>query len=291
MSVDKLQEKIRKMKNPLILDLGVLPEHIPPQLLEQTGNYSEAYGVFCKELLAGLKAHVPAVRLHFGEFALMGGLGVEILRDVLSHAKAQGYYVLLDGIDTLSPISAERNAHWLFGEGVYWEFDGLILSAYAGSDVMRPYIDRMEASGKDLFVVARTSNKTAIEIQDLLSGSRLAHMAMADIVNRYAPPFVGKCGYSSVGLVAGASSAESLRTLRPKFKNLFFLLDGFDYPNANAKNCSFAFDKLGHGAAACAGTSITAAWQEEKEPEDYVACAVRSAERLKRNLGRYITVL
>lgn len=279
------------MKNPMVLDLGVLPEHIPPQILEQTGNFPEAYAAFCKELLTGLKGYIPAIRVHFAEFALIGGLGVEILRDVLSHAKEQGYYIFLDGIEALSPVSAERNAYWLFGMNTLWEFNGLIISAYAGSDVLKPYIDRITESGRELFVIARTSNKSATEIQDLLTGSRLAHMAVADIVNRFAPQFVGKLGYSSVGIVAAASAAESLRTLRGKFKDLFFLLDGLDYPNANAKNCSYAFDKLGHGAAVCAGTSVTAAWQEERAPEDYVSCAVRSAERLKKNLSRYITIL
>ena len=291
MSIDRLQEKIRKTKNPLAIDFGVLQEHIPPQLLEKSGSFLEAYGIFCKELLFGLKDIVPAVRFHFVDFAIMGGLGVEILRDVLSFAKSQGYYIFLDGIEALSPMSAQRNADALFGENVLCAFDALIVTAYPGSDVIRPYTERIKSSGKDLFVVARTSNKTAVEIQDLLSGSRLTHMAMADIANRFASPFVGKCGYSSLGLVAAASSADSLRSLRGKFKDMFYLLDGCDYPNANAKNCSYAFDKLGHGAVACAGISVTAAWREEREPEDYVACAARSADRLKKNLNRYITIL
>jgi DNA replication and repair protein RecF len=58
-----------------------------------------------------------------------------------------------------------------------------------------------------------------------------------------------------------ANGPESIKTLRSKYKSTFILMDGYDYPNANAKNCSFAFDRLGYGAAACASTSITAAWQ------------------------------
>jgi hypothetical protein len=68
------------------------------------------------------------------------------------------------------------------------------------------------------------------------------------------------------------------------------LLDGYDYPNANAKNCGFGFDNLGHGAAACAGVSILGAWREEN-PEDPIAAAVQAAERMKKNLTRYVSVL
>ena len=114
----------------------------------------------------------------------------------------------------------------------------------------------------------------------------------ADHVNRYGGGTEGKHGYSRVGILAAASSAESLRSLRAKYPRLFFLLDGFDYPNANAKNCSFAFDKFGHGAVACGGTAITCAWKkEESDGSDYLTHAQAAADRMKKNLTRYITIL
>ena len=141
-----------------------------------------------------------------------------------------------------------------------------------------------------LLPVVRTANRSASEVQDLIAGGRLVHTAVADIMNRLGEQLVGKCGYSQVGAVASASAADSLRALRSKYIRLFLLLDGYDYPNSNAKNCSFAFDKLGHGAIACASESILNAWQEG-EPEDYLAFAVEAAQRMKKNLTRYITVL
>jgi len=113
---------------------------------------------------------------------------------------------------------------------------------------------------------------------------------MADIIYRYAQPLTTRCGYSRIALVTAASSADSLRMLRAKYKDLFMLLDGSDYPNSNAKNCSNAFDRLGHGAIACVGQSVTAAWQNETE-EDPLATAFRAAERMKKNISRYINIL
>lgn len=290
MSVDKLQDRIRKLKNPSVIDFTALPEHIPPHLLQEEGSYCAAYKVFTTSLLHGLKDVVPAVRFDFNYFALHGAKGLDVLEDLLRTAKDMGYYVLLNGVGMLSAQSAEKAAEMLFSDDCKWYFDGLITTAYIGSDGIRPYISRLKESAKALFVVARTANKTAPEIQDLLTGSRLVHVAKTDIINRFAEPVMGRCGYSQLGVMAAASSADSLRTLRSKYKYLFLLLDGCDYPNANAKNCSYAFDSLGHGAAACAGVSIIAAWQENLQ-EDYVAAAVNAAERLKKNLTRYITVL
>lgn len=292
MSVDLLQDKIRKLKNPSVVDFQVSSEQLPPHILEQAESYEAAYERFCMELLLGLKDVVPAVRFSFNHFALMGDSGLSVLKRVLAYAKEQGFYVLLDVPEALSLQQAEIGAKVFFAEEKGWCFDGLILCAYIGSDGLKPYTAMLEKQGKALFAVVRTANRTAPELQDLLTGSRLVHLAAADIVSRLAQPYMGRCGYSHVGAVAGASSAHSLHTLRTKYNRLFLLLDGYDYANSNAKNCSEAFDQLGHGAAACAGTSVTAAYlAEEADSREYVACAVRAAERMRRNLTRYITVL
>jgi len=288
MSVDKLQDMIRKVKNPTVVDLAVCPEQLPPYLMESEGNYPKAYAHFCRDLLLGLKGTVPAVRFSFSFFALMGAEGMDMLPKLLTSAKDLGYYVLLDGVEALSARMAECIAEKL----LEMPCDGIILSSYIGSDGLKPYVKGLKSSGKSVFLVLRTANKSAPELQDLMTGSRLVYMVGAQMANLMGESLIGKSGYSQIGGVAAASSADCVKQLRSKYKNLFLLLDGYDYPNSNAKNCSFAFDRLGHGAAACAGSSVTAAWLEEQAPEnEYVSCAVQAAERMKKNLTRYITVL
>lgn len=292
MSVDKLQEKIRKLKNPSVLDFDMLPEHIPPYIREDDSYFVSAYEFYCTELMQGLKNTVPAVRFSLGMMSLYGPDGLASLANLLRTARSLGYYILLDIPDAFSAREAARTAELLLGENANLEFDGLVTSAYIGSDGIRPYCEKMKDTDKDLFVLVRTANKTAPELQDLLTGSRLVHMAAADVVNRLAQPMTGRSGYSRVAAVAAASAPDSARTLRSKYKTLFLLLDGYDYPNANAKNCSAAFDALGHGAAACAGTSITAAWQNDPEDAgEFVRFAVEAAERMRKNLTRYVTIL
>lgn len=290
MAIDRLQEKIRKLKNPTVVNFSVLQDSIPSCIMEATGNFLQAYKLFCKDILAGLKDIVPGVRFNFNSFAVRGGQWLEILDELLDYAKAQGFYVILDAPEALSGQDAQQSADILLGEDCKWYFDALVLTSYIGSDGVKPYVSRLKDTKKGLFVVVRTSNKTAPELQDLLTGSRLMHLANADIINRFSETLIGRSGYSQVAMLAAASSADSLRSLRSKYKNMFLLLDGCDYPNANAKNCSNAFDALGHGAAACAGLSITAAWQEAETQNRYVDHAIEAAQRLKKNLTRYITI-
>ena len=286
MSVDMLQEKIRKTKNPAVVLFEAFPQWIPTQLLEEKGII-EGCEVFYAQLLAGLKGHVGAVRFGFGSFALLGAEGMSLLSKLLKDAKSQGYFVLLDAPDALSPMAA-KNAAAMLSENAAYPFDALVIPSYLGSDILKAYLPLCK-QGKSLFSVVRTANKSAPEIQDLLTGGRLVHTAVADIISRQGDGYMDKCGFSRVGVMASASAADSLRSLRGKYSKLFLLLDGYDYPNANAKNCSFAFDKLGHGAAACAGESVVAAWKETEG--DAVQAAVEAVQRMKKNLTRYITVL
>jgi hypothetical protein len=80
--------------------------------------------------------------------------------------------------------------------------------------------------------------------------------------------------------------------LRSKYKRMFLLVDGLDYPGGNAKICSYGFDQFGHGAAVSVGPEITAAWvAEQTDGLDFVQQAVKSAERIKGNLARYTSIL
>ena len=291
MSMDLLHEKIRKLKNPSVIDFGIKADSIPAYLLEEEGSLVKAYGRFCRELMAALKGFVPAVRFSFGAFALLGAEGVDLLKALLVEAKELDYYVLLDSPELHSPWAADRAADMIFGQNAY-PCDGLIISGFIGSDGVKPFLPFCKDGNKSLFVVVRSPNKSAAELQDLLTGSRLAHIAVSELINRLGEPLPAKCGYSKVGIAASAGAPDSLRTLRSRHNRMFLLVDGLDYPSGNAKNCSFAFDRFGYGAVVCAGPSVTAAWKAaQTDGKDYLEQAVQAAERMKKNLTRYVTIL
>lgn len=292
MSVDKLQDKIRKLKNPTLVELCMSPSGLPAFLLEEEGSAPRAYSRFCRELLDGLKGLVPGIRVSFTSFALLGPEGMRELQNVLEYGKKLGFYVLLEAPLMLSHHAATMTADGLLGPESCFFCDGLLIEGYPGSDIIRPFLPYVKERGKALFVTARTSNKSAPELQDLLAGSRLVHIAAADHINRFGADNQGKRGYAQVGALAAASNPDSLKNLRSRYPKLFLLLDGADYPNANAKNCSFAFDKMGYGAAAVLRKSITHAWEAaEGDPREYVKYAQAAAERMKRNFNRYVNIL
>ena len=287
MSIDVLQDKIRKKKNPSLIQLEAFPELIPESVLADNGSLAAACKAYYCALLEGLKNTVPAVRIDRGSFSLLGVEGLTAFACIARTAKDLGYYVITDLPQLLSPGAAKNAALCLVEDDC---FDGYVAGAYLGSDVLR-HLVQLCKSGKSLFAVVRTSNKSAVELQDLLTGGRLVHTAAADVVYRHGETLGGKFGYSQLAAMAAAGSVDSLRTLRSRYAKLFLLVDGYDYPNGNAKNCSHAFDRFGHGAVVCAGASITAAWKEAEGECAYVEAALAAAEKMKKNLVRYVNIL
>lgn len=279
MSIDALQNKIRKLRNPSALVLsparGMIPE----------GMDAKEY---CCALLAGLKNLIGAVRVDPMAFLLLEG-GLEALDAVMKKANELGYYVLLDWTRIESPAASEAAAEQIFG-AERWSCDGVVISGYAGTDCIKPWF-KAAGKKKDLYVVVKTANKSGSELQDLQTGGRMVYTAAVDKVSRMGETALERCGYSRLAVMTGAYNGVSVKLLREKYPGLFLLVDGVDEPGCNARNAAYAFDRLGHGALVCAGGSILGAWREIEGCGDPVAAAVEAAERMKRNLSRYVTVL
>ena len=113
MAIDKLQEKIRKMKNPSMVDFSFDMTAIAPHILEQEGSVLCAYERVCTELMDSLKTIVPAVRFSLGRFSLLGVDGLHMLSKLSAYAKQLGFYVLLDAPESLTPQSCSFwHWHW-----------------------------------------------------------------------------------------------------------------------------------------------------------------------------------
>ena len=279
MSIDMLQNKIRKLKNPSALVLAPSTDQIPPEMTA---------GEYCCGLLTGLREIMGAVRVDPMAFALIPD-GMNALAVVLSKAKELGYYVILDWTKLENPTQAKSAAARILQEEC-WPCDAVVISGYAGTDTIKVWF-KAAGQKKAVFVAVKTANKSGSELQDLQTGGRFVYTAATDLVSRMGDAAMERCGYSRLGVMAGAYNAASLRTIREKYPKMFILVDGLDESGCNAKNASAAFDQLGHGALVCANHSIVGAWTEGESCSDPIAAAVEAAERMKRNITRYVSIL
>jgi orotidine-5'-phosphate decarboxylase len=286
MSIDVLRNKVRKTKNPTVVYFEADPSLVPPDIMEKAENTAAALDTFYRQIMTALKGSVPAVRFSFGSFSLLGGAGTDVLIGLVKKAKDLGFYVFLDLPEILTTTAVELTIRALENIPCH----AVITSAYLGGDVVRPLCE-LNKKGIAVFVVSRTSNKTAGEMQDLLTLGRHVHTAAVDVANRCAHT-TAKSGYSMLGAVAAASSADNLRILRSKYREMYLLVDGFDYSNLYAKNVIYAFDSLGHGGVVCVSRSVLGAWKEGRaEDTDAVEAAVHAITRVAHTLAKYVTVI
>lgn len=304
MSIDALQERIRTLKNPTMVGLDPVPALIPENLLAEAidaygstaAAFASAYGAFCRGILDSLSGFVPAVKIQSACFAALGSAGVAVMQEILSYAKEKGYYVVLDSMRADFPETAEIFAQSVFGPQDItgsrpepYPCDGVTVNGYVGSDSIQPFLPYCRRGEKSIFVLVKSPNRSAVEVQDLLSGGRLVHTAVIDLVSRWGADTYGKSGYAQVAAVVSATHPEGLRILRKRYDRVFFLVPDTSAHGGAMRGAQYAFDQFGHGAVLCTSQPILAAWK--KQPSlDYMAAARKAAEKMKRNIAAYCTV-
>lgn len=306
MSIDVLQAKIRKLKNPSAVgldpQLAYIPQHIQNEAFAQCGmtleGAAKAYEWFCTGILDALHNVVPAVKIQSAYFEALGHFGVAAMERLCQKAKEMEYYVIMDHMRGDVGMVAEACAQTYLGsiqvgDRAYtpYDCDGITVNGYLGSDGISPFLPYCK-EGKNTFLLVRTSNKSSREVQDLISGDRVIHTVMADLAMRWSGDLFGKSGYSEIAVVVGATNPSILKNLREKYERLFFLVPGYGTQGGNAKDVQYAFDRFGHGALVSASRSILCAWQkEETDGLEYQRYAKEAAEKMRDDILKYITIL
>ena len=306
MSIDILQEKIRKMKNPSMVGLDpildLIPQHIKDKAYETYGQTlkgaAEAYREFCFGILDVLKETVPSVKIQTGCFQALGFEGVAVMEQVIAYAKELGYYVLMDTMRGDIDCTAQALAESYFGgvkvgENTFLPYacDAVMTNGYLGSDGIMPFT-KFCKEGKNVFLLAKTSNKSSREVQDLLSGDRIVYQVILDLAMRWSTDIFGRFGYSEIAVAVSGNHPYILKEMRRKYDRLFFLVPGYGAQGANARDVQYAFDKFGYGAVVCAGRSILYAYMKAgSDGTDYQQQALDEALRMKKNLATFVTVL
>ena len=311
MSFDRLQEKIRRKKNPTVAGLDPRLEFIPQFIKDAAfAEYgmtlkgaAEAYRQFCRGLIDALCDVVPAVKPQSAYFEQLGSAGIAALEDIVAYAKEKDLYVIMDAKrgDIGTTCEAYAQAYLggirVDGENLLSPFDcdAVTINGYLGTDGMKPFTALCKERDKAVFLLVKTSNPSSKELQDLISGDRVVHTAMADLAVRLTSKeqLMGPSGWSSIGAVVGATHPADLKNLRAKYPSLFFLVPGYGAQGGKARDVQYAFDRFGHGAIVNSSRGIMCAWQkiEGSDGRDYQEAARAEAIRMRDDIGRFVTVL
>lgn len=307
MSFDILQEKIREKKNPTVAGLDARVEYVPTHILKKyTDRYgetlqaaAEAVLEFDCGLIDALYDVVPAVKPQAAYFEMLGWRGMEVMEKVMTYARSKGLYVIADiKRGDIGTTAAAYSEAWLGVTRVgetdcpVFNADCVTLNGYMGSDAVKPFLNDCLARGKAAFVLAKTSNASSVELQDMVAGDRLVYNVMGDLIERWGKDTAGKYGFNVLGAVVGATHPAVLKELRRRLPHTFFLVPGYGAQGGTAADVRYAFDELGRGAVINASRSIMCAWKKTGgDGTDYQEAARNAAIQMRDELKEYITTL
>lgn len=301
MSMELLQQKICEKKTPALVAFDLTPELLPPTVWSggDGAALAAAYEQWGGAVLEALADAVPAVKFHPVYFERLGSRGLDVLRTLCAKARGLGYYVLLETDRCEQSAVAELTARMYFGPLTPsresweepWPVDGLYIGGYTGSDGVKPYLSYCKALNKSLFVMGRTANKSAREVQDLISGDRVVHGAVADLAIRWSVGMEDGSGFSRVGVTVSPRSDEEAAELRRRYERLFFLICGRTIQSSSLKHITKAFNKYGRGAVVEITDGVLNAWQKAGEGKDPLEAVRQAGKKLREELGRHVMVM
>ena len=296
---DRLAALVEERRSQIVLGLDPDPLNLWPDALGHGGPDDAATltaAAVVRHCVMAIDAAGPAcvaVKPQLACFERLGALGWGALAAVTRAAQNAGLLLIADGKRGDVPVTARAYAQALVGEtpGPFGAVPGLGADAFTanpllGRDSLAPLVDAAGEAGAGCFVLVRTSNPGAAEVQDE-PADRPLHERLATMVDEMGRPHVGGSGLSSVGAVTGATRPDLLARLRELMPNAVFLLPGVGAQGGGVDDLTPAFEKHPAGGLIAASRSIVNA--HSATGGDAATAAAAAAEALRDAAWRVAT--
>lgn len=217
------------------------------------GDGAAAAREFCSRVLRAAAPACVAVKPQLAWFERLGGAGWEVLERTAELAAELGLLVIADAKRGDVDVTSRAYAQAL----VRAPFDAVTVNPMLGADAVAPFIEAARATGRGLFVLVRTSNPGAADLQDLvLADGGTWHEAVARLVAQWGAGGVGRAGISDVGAVVGATAPQHLGDLRALMPEQPFLIPGVGAQGGRPEDLGPAFGGRRAAAVVAASRSI-----------------------------------
>jgi orotidine-5'-phosphate decarboxylase len=246
-----------------------------------------AVAAHCCALIDAAGPACVAAKPQLACFERLGAPGWAALAEVVEHARGAGLVVLADGKRGDIAVSAAAYGQALvgvtptpFGEVAGLRADAFTASPYLGVDTLEVLLEAARAARGGMFVLVRTSNPCAADLEDLeLTGGAPLWARVAAIVDELGAGGVGASALSDVGAVVGATAPEHVARMRELMPHTIFLLPGIGAQGGRVEDLAPAFAP--HRAAGLVTASRSIASAHEQHGGAPAAAARAEAERLR----------
>ena len=250
---DKLIDKIRIIGNPLCVGLDPYLDKIPPlfrdgPMTPADPRTAKATRSFLMSLIDLLEHKIAIIKPQSAFFERMGWRGTQLLEDITSYAQGKGFLVLMDAKRGDIGSTAEAYAQSCLTKDAPIKSDALTVSPFLGLDTLEPYIQAARINGSGVFVLVKTSNSGSGDFQDMLVGEKPLFEKIAEKLEPLSKDFEApRTGWSSLGIVVGATYPAQGENLRELLPHTPFLIPGYGAQGGGAEDAVRTFVKGPNG--------------------------------------------
>lgn len=301
--MDRLQQAIDRCENPTCLGIdprvGVVPDYLWEEASKETDNEADriewALTAFGHRLIEATADLIPAIKPQFAYFESFGIPGLKAAQRIMRYAAERGILVIADAKRGDIGSTSEAYANAFIGQNKAYRSDPkpafpadiVTVQPYTAEDGVRPFLDAAVRYDTGLFVLCRTSNPSAGQLQDLvLQDGRKVMEAMAELIDRWGRETVTETyGLSAVGAVVGATYPDEARALRRIMPHTCFLIPGYGAQGGTADDAVAGFREDGRGGIVNASRSIAQAYKKfGMDARDFAAAARKETLDMKAQL-------
>jgi orotidine-5'-phosphate decarboxylase len=244
---DRLILRTRALGHPLCVGLDPHLAAIPEifrrgSMAPADERTPEAVEEFLTAVLDRVANRVAIVKPQIAFFEQMGWRGLRVLDGLCRRARDADLMVLLDAKRGDIGSTAEGYASAYLASDAAMPVDAMTLNPYLGFDTIEPFARVARDAGRGLFVLVKTSNAGSGDIQDREIEGQPLFERVAQGLGEMEKDLRGpKTGWSSLGVVCGATWPEQARRVRTSLANALVLVPGYGSQGATASQAIETF--------------------------------------------------
>lgn len=276
--IDKLYKRVEE-RGVVCVGLDTSIDYVP-ESLKRGRSAGEAIFEFNKAIINATYDAAACFKVQIAYYEALGLEGLTAYKKTLEYLREKDEIIIADikRGDIAATAKMYARAHF---EGDF-EADFITLSPYMGMDSIDPYMPYFETGKKGAFVLIRTSNPGAEDIECLDTvNCKKVFEEVADKLTDKTKNIIGECGYSAVGGVMGCTHVEEGKKIRAAYSNMFFLIPGYGAQGGCAEDVAL-YLKDGNGGVVNSSRGILLAYKKEgKSAEEFAECARNEALKMR----------